>query len=305
MQSLKQRRWVKNFILHRHIFLMSIPIVIFYFLFCYLPMYGVVIAFKNYQPRRGIFGSPWVGLDHFRDFFNSYYFSRLLGNTVKLSLFSLLWSFPAPIIFALLLNEIRNRHFKRGVQTITYMPNFISLVVVAGLVRDFVEPEGLITSLLVLFGVERQNLLLNPDYFRTIYIASGIWQSLGFSSIIYLAAISNAPPELYEVAELDGAGRFRKMTAVTLPTILPTVITLLILNIGSLMAVGHEKILLLYNDRILETADVISTFVYRKGLLEFSYSYSAAIGLFNSVINLVLIVVANNMSRKLTDNSLW
>lgn len=284
---------------------MSIPIVIFYFLFCYLPMYGVVIAFKNYQPRRGIFGSPWVGLDHFRDFFNSYYFSRLLGNTVKLSLFSLLWSFPAPIIFALLLNEIRNRHFKRGVQTITYMPNFISLVVVAGLVRDFVEPEGLITSLLVLFGVERQNLLLNPDYFRTIYIASGIWQSLGFSSIIYLAAISNAPPELYEVAELDGAGRFRKMTAVTLPTILPTVITLLILNIGSLMAVGHEKILLLYNDRILETADVISTFVYRKGLLEFSYSYSAAIGLFNSVINLVLIVVANNMSRKLTDNSLW
>lgn len=305
MQSLKQRRWVKNFVLHRHIFLMSIPIVIFYVLFCYLPMYGVVIAFKNYQPRRGIFGSPWVGLDHFRDFFNSYYFRRLLGNTVKLSLFSLLWSFPAPIIFALLLNEVRNRHFKRGVQTITYMPNFISLVVVAGLIRDFVEPEGLITGLLVLFGMDRQNLLLNPDYFRSIYIASGIWQSLGFSSIIYLAAISNAPPELYEVAELDGAGRFRKMTAVTLPTIIPTVLTLLILNIGSLMAVGHEKILLLYNDRILETADVISTFVYRKGLLEFSYSYSAAIGLFNSVINLVLIVVANNMSRKLTDTSLW
>lgn len=303
--DLRLNRSLRRFIQHKDIFIMSLPIIAFYIIFCYLPMYGVIISFKDYSPKKGILGSPNVGLQHFKDFFNSYYFGRLLGNTVKLSFFSLLWGFPAPIIFALLLNEVGSKRYKKVIQTITYMPNFISLVVIAGLIKDFVDTQGMVTDLLVFFGFDRQNLLLNAAYFRTIYIASGIWQSLGFSSIIYLAAISNASEELYEAAEIDGAGRLRKIQAVTLPALAPTIITLLILQIGNLMSVGYEKVLLLYNDNILKTADIISTFVYRKGLLEFNYSYSAAIGLFNSIINCILIVIANQMSRKLTDTSLW
>ncbi len=303
--ELRLNRSIKNFIRHKDIFLMSLPLVAFYIIFCYMPMYGVIISFKDYSPKRGILGSEWVGLQHFKDFFNSYYFGRLLGNTLKISLFSLLWGFPAPIIFALLLNEMGNKRYKKVIQTLTYMPNFISLVVIAGLIKDFVDTQGLITDILVFFGFDRQNLLINPNYFRTIYIASGIWQSLGFNSIIYLAAISNASDELYEAAEIDGAGRLRKIQAVTLPALAPTIITLLILQIGNLMSVGYEKVLLLYNDNILSTADIISTFVYRKGLLEFNYSYSSAIGLFNSVINCILIIFANQMSRKLTETSLW
>lgn len=303
--SLRLNKTLRRFILHKDIFIMSLPIIAFYIIFCYLPMYGVIISFKDYSPKKGILGSPTVGLQHFKDFFNSYYFGRLLGNTIKLSFYSLLWGFPAPIIFALLLNEVGGKKYKKVIQTITYMPNFISLVVIAGLIKDFVDTQGMVTDLLVFVGFERQNLLMNAAYFRTIYIASGIWQSLGFSSIIYLAAISNASEELYEAAEIDGAGRLRKIQAVTLPALAPTIITLLILQIGNLMSVGYEKVLLLYNDNILKTADIISTFVYRKGLLEFNYSYSSAIGLFNSIINCVLIVIANQMSRKLTDTSLW
>ena len=295
----------RNFIRHRAIFLMSIPVLIYYLIFYYAPMYGVVIAFKDFSPKLGILGSSWAGLKHFYDFFNSYYFSRLIKNTLLLSFYSILWGFPAPIIFALLLNEIKYERFKKGVQTITYMPHFISLVVIAGLIKDFVATNGIINDLIVYLGGERSNLLINPSLFRTIYIVSGIWQSVGFNSIIYLAAISGISPELYEAAVIDGAGRWKQILHITIPSIAPTIIILFILQIGNLMNVGFEKVLLLYNDSILETADVISTFVYRKGLLEFNYSYSAAVGLFNSVINCILLVVANFTSRKVSETSLW
>ncbi|NMA84563.1 MAG: sugar ABC transporter permease [Epulopiscium sp.] len=295
----------KNFVRHRSIFIMSLPVLIYYLIFYYGPMYGVIIAFKDFSPKLGIMGSKWIGFKHFTDFFSSYYFIRLIKNTLLLSFYSILWSFPAPIIFALLLNEVKHEKFKKGVQTITYMPHFISLVVIVGLLKDFVVTDGLINDIIAFFGGERSNLLINPSLFRTLYISSGIWQSVGFGSIIYLAAISGISPELYEAAVIDGAGRWKQMLHITLPSIAPTIIILFILQIGNLMNVGFEKVLLMYNDSILETADVISTFVYRKGLLEFNYSYSAAVGLFNSIINCILLVVANVTSRKTSETSLW
>jgi len=290
----------------KYLYLMSIPMIVYYVLFHYMPMYGVIIAFKDFNPRVGILGSEWVGLKHFKDFFGSYYFIRLLRNTFLLSFYNLLWGFPAPIILALLINEVTNKAFKRTVQTITYMPNFISLVVMCGIVKMFVASNGPINDIIEFFGGERSNLLLNPGLFRTIYVASNIWQSVGFGSIIYLAAISNIDQQLYEAALIDGISSRLKMTIyITLPCMAPTITILLILQIGNIMNVGFEKVLLLYNNRILETADVISTFVYRKGLLEFNYSYSSAVGLFNSVINCILLFLANTISRKVSENSLW
>ncbi len=294
-----------NFIKYKDIFIMSIPMVVYFILFHYMPMYGVVISFKDFNPSRGILGSDWAGLKHFEAFFNSHYFGRLIRNTLLLSVYSLLWGFPTPILFALLLNEISNRHYKKAVQSITYMPHFISMVVVCGLIKDFTASEGVINDIIAFFGGARSSLLINKKLFRTIYIASGVWQDLGFNSIIYLAAISGIPQELYEAAIIDGANRWKQTIHVTLPSIAPTIVILFIMQIGGLMNVGFEKVLLLYNNSILQTADVISTFVYRKGLLEFSYSYSAAVGLFNSVINCILLVLANFASRKLTETSLW
>lgn len=301
-------KWIKikrNFIRHKSIFFMSIPVLIYFILFHYVPMYGVIIAFKDFEPGKGILGSDWVGIKHFTDFFGSYHFTRLVRNTFLLSFYTLLWGFPAPIIFALLLNEVRHRRFKKTVQTITYMPHFISLVVICGLVKDFCSADGVFNDMIAFFGGERVSLLIKPELFRTIYISSEIWQSVGFGSIIYLAAISNIPQELYEAAIIDGASRWKQVLNITIPSIIPTITILFILQVGNLMSVGFEKILLLYNNRILETADVISTFVYRKGLLEFNYSYSAAVGLFNSVINCALLVFANWCSRKISENSLW
>lgn len=295
----------KDFIKHRSIFIMSIPMVVYFILFYYVPMYGIVIGFKDFNPSKGILGSSWVGLKHFKDFFGSYYFMRLVRNTFLLSFYNLLWGFPAPIIFALLLNEIKSKYFKKTIQTITYMPHFISLVVICGLIKDFAAAEGVLNDFVAFFGGERISLLIQPKLFRTIYISSGIWQSIGFGSIIYLAAISNISQELYEAAVIDGASRLRQVIHVTIPSIMPTIIVLFILQVGGLMSVGFEKVLLLYNNRILETADVISTFVYRKGLLEFNYSYSSAVGLFNSVINCILLILANWFSRRVSESSLW
>jgi putative aldouronate transport system permease protein len=295
----------KDFIKHRTIFIMSIPMVVYFILFYYVPMYGILIGFKDFNPSKGILGSSWVGLKHFKDFFGSYYFVRLVKNTFLLSFYNLLWGFPAPILFALLLNEIKSKYFKKTIQTITYMPHFISLVVICGLIKDFAAAEGVLNDFVAFFGGERISLLIQPKLFRTIYISSGIWQSIGFGSIIYLAAISNISQELYEAAVIDGASRLRQVIHVTIPSIMPTIIVLFILQVGGLMSVGFEKVLLLYNNRILETADVISTFVYRKGLLEFNYSYSSAVGLFNSVINCILLILANWFSRRVSESSLW
>ena len=295
----------KNFVKHRYIYLMLIPVLAYYVIFKYIPMYGVQIAFKDFRPGLGIAGSTWVGLKHFEDFFTSVYFLRVFRNTILISLFSIIFGFPLPIVLALMLNELRCMRYKRIVQTISYMPHFISTVVVSGMIINFTASRGLINEIVELLGGERQTMLLNQDLFRPIYIISGLWQWTGWDSIIFLAALSGIDPQLYDAATIDGAGRFRKMAHVTIPGISATIIVLFILRIGNVMSVGYEKIILLYNPSIYETADVISSFVYRKGLLEFNFSYSSAVGLFNSGINLVFLVGANTLSRKINNTSLW
>ena len=250
-------------------------------------------------------GSEWCGLENFRDFFGSVYFGRLLRNTLRISLSSIVFGFTAPIVLALLINELRSRSYSRVVQTVTYLPHFISMVVICGMLSDFCEQEGIITQICALFGLPEQNLLRVPEYFTTIYVSSDIWQNVGWGSIIYLAALSGVDPSLHEAAKIDGATRWRQVWTVDIPCILPTIITLLVLRMGSVMSVGYEKIILLYNSLTMEKADVISSFVYRKGLQEANYGYSTAVGLFNSVINMVLVITANTISRKLNETSLW
>lgn len=295
----------KDFLANKYVYIMAIPIVAFFIIFAYVPMYGVLMAFQKYRPNDGIFGSEWVGLKHFYDFVGSYYFVRLMKNTFLLSFYDLLFAFPAPILFALLLNEVRNLKFKKVVQTITYMPHFISMVVVASLIVEFTSSRGFIVQLMGLFGFDDVSLLGIPKYFSTIYVGSGVWQTLGFSSILYMATLAGISPELYEAATLDGANRWHKMKYITIPGIMSTIVIMLIMRLGNMMNVGFEKIMLIYNPAIYETADVISTFVYRKGLQEMNYSYSTAVGLFNSSINFVLLLVANKLSRKFTESSLW
>jgi putative aldouronate transport system permease protein len=250
-------------------------------------------------------GSPWVGFKYFIEFFNSYYFWRLLRNTFLLSFYSLICGFPAPIFLALLLNEARSIAFRRTVQSLTYIPHFISLVVICGLIIEFTQLAGVINDIVAFFGGTRVNLLAEPAYFRSLYIISGIWQEVGWGTIIYLAALSATDPRLYEAARIDGANRLQRLWHITLPSILPTIVILWILRMGTLLTVGYEKIILLYNPNIYETADVITTFVYRKGLLDFSWSYATAVGLFNSVINLILLLSANAISRRVNETSLW
>ena len=299
-----RRLWVdlrKN----HEIYLLLLPALVYYVLFCYKPMYGVIIAFKNFVPVKGILGSPWAGFKHFEAFFGSYYFVRLLTNTLTISIGSLIFGFPAPLIFALMLNEITNLRYKRVIQTVTYMPHFISMVVICALIKLFTADTGIIVQFMSWFGFTPISLLSKSRYFVPVYIISGIWQQLGWSSIIYLSALTAIDPGLYEAATIDGAGRWKKMLHVTLPGMAPTIIILLILRMGSIMNVGFEKIILLYNEGIYDTADVISTFVYRKGLQQFQWSYSSAVGLFNSVINFVIVVTVNFISGRVSQTSLW
>ena len=302
------RRAAKDMKRNWPLYIMVLPVVIFYILFCYKPMVGIIIAFKDYKPNLGIWGSPWTsqhGLYHFISFFDSIFFARVCINTIMISLYSLVFGFPAPIILALLMNELRSQKFKRVVQTITYFPHFVSTVVICGMVRQFCLSDGLFNEIGSWFGAQPQSLLQVPEYFRTIYTATGIWQGVGWSSIIYLAAIAGVDMGLHEAAALDGAGRFRRIWHITLPSIKPTIVILLIMQIGGMMSVGYEKIILLYNESIYETADVISTFVYRRGLLEFNWSFSTAVNLFNSVLNFILVFTANAISRKVTETSLF
>lgn len=287
------------------LYLMVLPVVLYYVFFHYLPMAGLVMAFENFKPKLGLWKSPFVGLANFKDFFSSIYFGRTVINTLAISGLELLISFPATILFALLLNEIGSKRFKRAVQTVSYMPHFISMVVVAGLILDFCGSRGLVAQIVSLFTKESQNLLGKPEYWRPVYIVSGLWKELGFGSIIYLAALSGVDQQLYEAAAIDGANRLKQTFHVTLPGIAPTVIIMLILKIGQIMSVGYEKTILLYNPQVYETADIISSYVYRKGLLEFNYGYSTAVGMFNSIINLILLMVTNHISRKVTETSLF
>lgn len=300
------RRIKKDIKRYKGLYLLVIPVVLYYLIFHYAPMGGAVIAFQNYRPALGIWKSEWVGFQHFKDFFTSFYFKRILWNTLKLSLTSLLFGFPAPIVLALLMNELKNGVFKRVVQTVSYLPHFISLVIICAMVREFVSTNGFVTQLLVnLFGIEKISLLTNKEFYIPTYVVSTIWANVGFNSIIYLAALSGVNMDLYDAAAIDGAGRFKQTLHVTLPGIAPTIIIKLLLQIGHIMSVGHEKTLLLYNDGIMETADIIASYVYREGLLGTEMSYSTAIGIFNSVINFTLIIIANKISKKVSEVSLW
>ena len=297
----------KDFQRNKWIYLMALPILAFYILFHYVPMYGATIAFRNFMPIRGIMDSPWVGLAHFETFFGSVHAWRVIRNTFLLSFYSMLWGFPAPIIFALLLNEVHNTVFKRISQTLSYLPHFISIVVACALVMIFVSSAGVINDIIAFFAGEeaRRNLLMDPSNFRTIFIASEIWQGIGFGSIIYLAAIAGIDQESYEAAIIDGASRFKRCIHITIPGIMPTIIILLILRMGMLMTVGFERVLLLQNPGIFETSDVIATFVFRRGILDADWGFSAAVGLFNSVINFAFVLSANFISRKFSDTSLF
>jgi len=296
--------FLKELIKHKYVYLMLVPVIIYYIVIHYFPIYGLVIAFKDFTPMKGIQNSTWVGFKHFEAFFNSYYFIRLVRNTILLSMYDLIFGFPAPIILALILNEVKKQMFKRFVQTVSYLPHFISLIVVVGMILDFSTLDGVVNQLIKMFGGQPISFMQNEDWFRTIYVASNIWQGIGWGSIIYLAALTAISPELYEAARVDGANRWSQMMHITIPGILPTIIIMLILRVGHMMDVGYEKIILLYNPSVYESADVISSFIYRKGLLEMNYSYSAAVGLFNSVINFLLLLTVNRLSRK-TGTSLW
>lgn len=293
---------------NKAVYFMFLPVVVFYLIFHYYPMSGIILAFKDFKPALGIWGSPFTGdygFEHFLAFFGSSFFGRTITNTILISLYQLIFGFPMPIILALMLNELRSTKFKKVMQTITYFPHFISTVVVCGMLTDFCLSDGLFNQITGFFGVPSVSMLSEPKLFRTIYVASGIWQSMGWDSIIYLAAIAGIDTQLYEAASLDGAGRFKKIWHITLPGIKGTVVILFIMAIGKMMSVGSEKILLLYNPSTYKTADVISTYVYRKGLLDQDYSYSTAVNLFNSVINFALVFCANALSRKLTETSLF
>ncbi|WP_224725073.1 ABC transporter permease [Paenibacillus vietnamensis] len=295
----------KDLIRNRYIYLMLLPVIAYYGLFHYGPMYGLLIAFKDYGIADGVWQSPWVGFTHFQHFFENPYFWRLIRNTLMINIYELLFAFPAPIILALLLNELRLILFKRVVQTISYLPHFISIVVVAGMLVDFAARDGLINNILGVFGMEPVAFLQEPGWFRFIYVSSGVWQGIGWGSIIYLAAMSTIDPTLYDAARMDGAGRWKQTLHVTIPDIMPTIVILFILSIGSMLSVGSEKIILLYNPLTYETADVISTYVYRKGILGADFGYSAAVGLFNSVISFVLLTLANTISKRVSEHRLW
>lgn len=289
----------------RRLIMMAVPALIAILLFNYLPMYGVMIAFKTYKPAFGIWGSKWVGLKHFRMFFESVYAWRIIRNTLFISLYSFLFSFPAPIILALLLNEIKCSPVKRVMQTISYLPHFISTVIMVGLVKNMVALDGPINRTIEMFGGKPITFLSRPEWFRTINVVSDIWQGVGWGSIIYMAALAGVPMEQYEAAIIDGANRWQQTWNVTIPSILPTVVVLMILNIQGLLGSNTSKIMLLYNQSVYETADVIGTYVYREGIEGMRYGYSAAVDLFTSVISIILVVFANTVSKKVTEYSLW
>jgi putative aldouronate transport system permease protein len=301
-------RLKKNASNHWQLYVLMLLPIIYLIIFKYVPMYGALIAFKNYIPTKGVWGSDWVGLKHFDRFFHSYEFVRIMKNTVVLSLYSLLAGFPFPIILALSLNYVNSRFFKKSVQMITYAPHFISVVVMVGIILQMMDPRvGLIQKIMKYFGLPTINFMGIPEWFSHVFVWSGIWQNVGFSCIIYLAALAAVDPSLHEAAVVDGANKVRRMWHVDLPGILPVAVILLIMNTGHVLDIGFEKVLLLQNPLNMSSSEVIDTFVYKVGLAStaINYSYSSAIGLFKSVINLILLVLVNRIARQLGQTSLW
>jgi putative aldouronate transport system permease protein len=270
-----------------------------------VPLAGLVIAFQDYNIFRGFRGSRWIGFDNFVRFLTGPNILRLIRNTFLINLYFLIFEFPAPVILALMINEIKNGSVKKVVQTISYMPQFISLVVICGMINDFCRSRGVFNSIAALFGIERTNLLGRLELFRFIYVSTSIWQTIGWGSIIYIATLSTVSPDMYDAAELDGAGRIRRIIHVSLPALFPVIVVQLIMRIGNIMSLGFEKIILLYNPLTYETADVISTYVYRAGLLNSNYSFGTAVGVFNSAVNIAVLVSVNAVFRRFTGESLW
>jgi putative aldouronate transport system permease protein len=306
VKQFKRETFFKYFKKNWHLYAMLVIPISFYIIFKYIPMYGNIIAFRKYIPGGSVFGAEWVGLIYFAMFIFDPTFWHVFKNTLILSFYSLLFDFPSSIIFALLLNELRHIVFKKVVQTISYLPHFITLVVVVGMISEILSPSyGVINSILQALGFEPIYFLTKPEWFRTIYITSQIWQGLGWGAIIYLAALAGIDPHLYEAAEVDGANRWKQMWHISLSGIMPVIMILLILNIGNFLSVGFQKILLLANPLTYETADVIQTYVYRMGFENYNYSFATAIGLFDAVIGLFLVVMANQLARKYSETSLW
>lgn len=297
-----QKRWHNS----KYLMLLFLPALIYYLLFKYVPMFGILISFKDYNTFKGVWASEWVGLKYYSLFFNSPDFLKLLKNTVLLGVSKVIFGFPAPIILALLLNEVRRAALKRFVQSISYLPHFISNVVVVSMMFLFLSPtSGLVNKVIQWFGYDAVNFMQNESYFRAIYILSEIWQHVGWETIIYLAALSAIDPQLYEAARVDGANRRHQLLHITIPGIRPAIIILFILNIGHVLDIGFEKVLLMLNPSIYSTADVLSTYVYRTGIQSMNYSYATAIDLFSSIINLIFILTANWISRRTSETSLW
>ena len=299
-------RFLKNLRKYWQYYILLLPALAYFLIFCYGPMYGAQIAFRNFNARDGITGSAWVGFAHFERFFRSPYFGSLLRNTFVISIYGLLACFPLPILLALSLNELKGTKVKKLAQTVTYAPYFISTVVMCGMLIAFLNPNtGIINKLIAALGGEPVPFLSEAALFPSIYVWSGVWQGTGWGSVIYFAALSGVDPQLLEAATLDGATRWQKIWYVNLPALMPTIVIMLIMNCGSLLSVGYEKAFLLQNALNLETSEVISTYVYKTGLVSAQYSFSTAIGLFNSVVNLILLVTVNAVSRRIGENSLW
>jgi putative aldouronate transport system permease protein len=289
----------------RYLLLIFAVPLIYYLVFHYGPMYGVLIAFKDYRVAKGIWASPWVGFKHFANFLSDGYFWKLVRNTVLLNLLSILFGFPAPVLLALLLNEVGSYRYKRFVQTVSYLPHFISTVVVCGMIVNALSTDGPMNALLASVGMKKIPFMIRPEWFRFIYVSSGIWQGVGWGSIIYLAALTNVNPEIYEAAIIDGTNRLQRVVHVNLPCIMPTVTIMFILAVGSILGIAFEKVLLLQNAMTMETSDVIQTFVYRRGLLDVDFSFATAVGTFQSVIGLIFLSTTNYLSRHLGEVSLW
>lgn len=291
---------------HWQLYILILPALIYFLIFCYAPMYGIQLAFKDYNALLGITKSPWVGFDHFIRFFRSYQFEKLLKNTISLSLWQLILGFPIPVILALSLNYARNAKFKRFVQTITYAPHFISIVVLVGMLNIFFAIKGgIVNQIITAFGGEAILFMGKEKYFQPLFVGSGIWQNMGWNAIIYLATLSGVSPELHEAAVMDGASKIKRVLHIDLPSILPTIIIMLILNFGQLMGIGFEKAYLMQNSLNMGKSEIIATYVYKIGLIDAQYGFATAVGLFNSIINFILLIVVNKISSKVSETSLW
>lgn len=302
--QLKSPGW-KKWLSDWRLYLMILPALVWLIVFCYVPMYGILTAFQNYKISKGVMGSEFVGLKYFKMWLESNIFETAFGNTLRISFKCLIFGFPIPIIFALMVNRLKAPRFAKAVQTITYIPNFISTVVLVSMMSIFFAPNGLINQIVNYFGIDTTITYSNGKQFDAIFVISGIWQAMGFNSIIYVAALSNIDPTMYEAAKIDGASTWKIITTIDLPTIMPTIVMMLIMNIGNLLSVSHDKILLMQTGTNIMQSEIISTYVYKMGITNVQYSYSTAIGLFNAVINFALLLSANWISKKTTDSGLF